>query len=100
MIALLETCCILKTGLQDLLSQCIAFFAYPDRMITKLCPKDLFDEHDGLESPHIGMAKQMVEPPPHSLSGNTESLVYLFTVGSFQDHAARLTRLELHPQVS
>ena len=75
------------------------FSAYPYRIVPQLGAEGLFDEHDGLEGPHIRVAKQMVKPPPYSLPGYAEGLVDVLSVGSFEDHAAWLTRLELHPQV-
>ena len=91
---------IFKACLQDSLSQCVSFLAYPDGVVPQLGAEDLFDKHDGLEGPDIGPAEQMVEPPPYSLPGYAEGLVYLVSVCSFEDHVARLTRPELHPQVS
>ena len=98
-INVLEVPGIFKAGLQGLLSQCISFPAYPDRIVPQLCTEDLFDKHDGLKGPDVGTAEQMMKSPPYALPGHTEGLVYLVSVGSFENHVARLTRLELHPQV-
>ena len=85
--------------LPGLLAELVPLLTDLDRVVTKLGAEGLFQKEDGLECLHVDMVEQAVEPPPDTLAGHAEGLVYLLPIGPLQDHVGGIRKLQLDPKV-
>lgn len=88
-----------ETALMHVPAQPISLLADLNGILSKLRPEHTLQKHDGFERLHVDMVEQPLEPPAHTLAGNIESAVYLFTVRSFKHHVAGLSRFQLDPEI-
>ena len=88
-----------KTMLYGILAEPVPLLADPDRVVAQLGTEDLLQKQTGLERLHVDMVEQPVESPPHTLAGHAKRAMDLAPIGSFQDHVAGLSWLQLDPKV-